>query len=62
MGLAPRIEVLHVSGTRQLDELDGVARRFGRPGVAAREIDRNRIIGGTMKDALSDAQREHLYR
>lgn len=62
MGLAAWIEVLHVSGTRQLDELNGVARCLGRPCVAAREIDGNRIIGGAMKDELSDAKREHLYR
>ncbi len=62
MGLAAWIEVFHVSGTRQFDELNGVTCCLGRPCVAARELDGNRIIGGAMKNELSDAQREHLYR
>jgi hypothetical protein len=39
MGLAAWVEVLHVPGTRQLDELSGVAGCIGRARVAPREID-----------------------
>jgi len=62
MGLAAWVEVLHVPGARQLDELNGVACRIGCLRVAAREIDGNHIVGGAMKNKLSDAQREHFYR
>jgi hypothetical protein len=62
MGLAARVEVIHVPGARQLNELNGVAGCMGCPRVAARKIDGNHIIGSAMKNKLSDAQREHLYR
>lgn len=62
MGLAARVEIFHVPGARQFDELNGVAGCFGCPRVAAREIDGNDIIGAAMKYELSDAQGEHLHR